>query len=119
MKTSLQVLDYQLEVLLGWYPQERLQLQMINLSLELSFAALPVACQTDQLKDTVDYAQLVHKIENYCTHKEFALIEHLGWSIFKLVKTLIPETCQLKVRITKNHPLPKLAGSVFEIEDSI
>jgi FolB domain-containing protein len=107
--------DLKLKLHLGATTLERRKKQEVLLQIKIIFAKPPLACKTGKLSDTVCYDLLIKKIQKFCENKEFILIEELGTKLFLLLKKNIPNSCKLYLRIAKQHPLPELSRSVFEI----
>lgn len=91
----------ELQVNLGWRKKERNQEQAIELDLDIRFPKLPKACITDNLDDTICYAQLIEAIRNSIATKNFKLIEHLSAEIYTIAKAHLPKQSKLNVRLTK------------------
>jgi dihydroneopterin aldolase len=97
----------------GWSPGERARLQIIELSLRVEYALLPRACETDELTDTVCYAQLLERADRVCTDREFRLVEHLAHVLADELHVLLPADAVLELTVSKPHPpLPRLHGGV-------
>ena len=112
---SLILEDLKLKINLGVTATERKKKQTTLLKIKIIFPIAPLACKTADISDTICYATLIKKIQDYCKNKEFILIEELGNKLFDLVKKSIPKNCKLYLRIAKQKPLPQLSRSVFEI----
>ncbi len=100
MSTKLLIHDLILSVKLGVSVAERSYPQEISVSIELCYSELPVACQSDNIIDTVCYMQLTEALQNYCHDKEFKLIEHLAWQLQQQTMLLVKD-CIVKLRIKK------------------
>lgn len=72
--------DFKVKTLIGIYPWERKVPQNIRLDLEI---ALPTnrACQSDNIKDALDYALIIEKINNLLRENHFSLLEALAENI--------------------------------------
>lgn len=108
--------DLKLKVHLGVTAAERSKKQTVLLQIKIIFAKPPLACTTKKISDTICYATLVKKIQEFCKNKKFVLIEELGTELFLRVKKNIPKSCKLHLRLAKQYPLPELSRSVFEIK---
>jgi dihydroneopterin aldolase len=104
---TLSIRHLELHVNLGWRKKERSHEQAILLDLDIRFPSLPKACMTDDLEDTVCYAQLIEEIRTQVATKNYKLIEHLSAEIYTIAKTHLPKKSQLNVRIIK---YPKVEG---------
>jgi dihydroneopterin aldolase len=109
----LEVRGARLSARLGWGEQERSRAQAVDLTLRLEFASLPRACETDQLADTVCYAQLIERARAVCAKGEFRLVEHLAQVLADELQPLLPGGTALELTLGKvQPPLPELAGGV-------
>ncbi|CAL7963710.1 Dihydroneopterin aldolase [Gammaproteobacteria bacterium] len=108
--------DLKLKLHLGVKKVERSKKQTVLLQIKIVFPRPPLACTTRKISDTICYAMLVKKIQEFCGNKKFILIEELVTQLFLLVKKNIPKSCKLHLRLVKQHPLPKLSRSIFEIK---
>ena len=119
LRTRLEVPAIRLEVRLGCEAPERAAPQAVDLALVIDFAATPDACRSDELADTVCYAQLASATREYCAAREFRLVERLAAELRDLVRTRLPDDAGLALTVTKlAPPVPGLAGGVrFTIDD--
>jgi dihydroneopterin aldolase len=102
-----------LKVRLGCEPAERAVPQAVEVKLAIRFAALPAACWTDELDDTVCYAALAALAREHCARREFRLIERLALELHGLVRTRLPRSARLGLTVTK------LAPPVAELERGV
>ncbi len=115
---EISVNKLRLELNVGWTPEERAHPQVIDINFTVRFTEELPACRTDKLDDTVCYALLCNKLKSYCRSRQFRLIEHLGWSIARILEQAIREATsyhpeQIEVTIHKPHaPIPGLTGGV-------
>jgi dihydroneopterin aldolase len=72
--------DLRLDTVIGAYEHERRHPQPLQLDLEIGRDAIR-ACHTDRLEDTVDYAAVVHSIQDVLTSHSFHLLEPLAESL--------------------------------------
>ncbi|MEI8055626.1 MAG: dihydroneopterin aldolase [bacterium] len=108
--------NLKLKLSIGVTKTERDKKQTILLQIKIIFHKPPLACVTKKVSDTICYAMLIKKIQKFCRNKKFILIEELGTQLFHLIKKNIPKNCKLHLRLAKQHPLPELLHSVFEIK---
>ena len=108
--------NLKLNLYIGVTKSERSKKQNIFLQIKITFRKPPLACVTKKISDTVCYAVLIKKIQAFCKNKKFILIEELGTQILDLIKKNIPKSCKVHLRIAKQHPLPELSHSIFEIK---
>jgi 7,8-dihydroneopterin aldolase/epimerase/oxygenase len=76
--------EIKVKTLIGIYPWERNVAQTIQLDLEI---ALPTsrACMTDNFEDALDYALIVHRINDILSKKRFNLLEALAEHIAQII----------------------------------
>jgi len=108
-----------LEVRLGCTASERARPQAVDLDLSVRFAELPGACTSDDLEDTVCYAELIEAARSVCAGREFQLLERLAHELFRRLQPLVPPGAELWLRATKLHPpVDGLTGGVaFSLGD--
>ena len=115
--SSLSLQGLSIPVNLGCSDEERKIKQTIILDIVLYFKVIPQACHTDILNDTICYDKLVKEICDFCKSKDYCLIEHLGYEVYKLLKNKLSEEMDVKLSITKCNPSLNLKQSVFTIGD--
>lgn len=103
-------------VYLGASREERETKQEIEINLDIMFYALPKACTTDQLKDTICYATLVDAIKIFCLKKPFRMIEHLSYELYKFIKKTLPCSC-IRLEVRKKPQVHGLEESIFCLKD--
>lgn len=103
--------DLEFDVRLGWTENERTSFQKIKVEIKIIFATAPAACQTELLEDTLCYAQVIEKIQQELSKKEFKLIEHLSYSLYELIKKTYTDIQLFTgVRVTKKIPIDDVTG---------
>ena len=104
---------------LGCEAPERAVPQAVDLALVIDFATAPAACTSDELADTVCYAELAGLAGAYCAAREFRLVERLAFELRDVVRTRLPHDARLALTVTKvAPPVPGLSGGVrFTIDD--
>src|SRR3990167_5877044 len=118
LKTMLNIHQLALSVKLGWGDQERQQTQTILLDISILFPQPPRAIETDQSQDTLCYDNLIDTIQHYISTKHFRLIEHLAAEIHRFIKTQLPPSIKLCIRLTKFPAIQALpAGVSISLED--
>lgn len=100
------------EVCLGWPEKERLQKQTVLVDIDLQFAVPPAACESDQLADTFCYSDLIIKIQKEIGEKNYRLIEHLSYDIYRMIKPMLSDKSKVIVRILKYPHIDGLTGGV-------
>lgn len=108
---ALMINSFDLLVNLGWPEEERREKQTVKVDVELHNQAPPAACDTDDLKDTFCYAELITKIIHYTENKEFRLIEHLAKELHSLIKASGQYKAVI-VHLTKHPSIKAFTGNV-------
>ncbi len=114
--SSVLISDLQALVYLGCKPEEHKKKQLISISVELKFNKAPLGNTSDQLQDTVCYAQIVQSIKNYLKQKHFHLLEHLTFSLHKMLRSTLAKNSNiavLSITIRKNPKIQNLQGGIF------
>jgi FolB domain-containing protein len=110
--TTLVIKQLELSVNLGWRSAERRLKQPVLLDIDIQYPVPPKACETDTLEDTSCYAVLVNTIREKIVLKQYKLVEHLGFDIYRLTKDYLPALSKIVVRVTKHPKLDGLTGGV-------
>jgi dihydroneopterin aldolase len=110
--SMLTIKTVELNVKLGWSEQERQTAQTIWIDIDIYFATPPNACHTDELTDTICYADIILHLQQSLASPSFKLIEHLSWHIHQRIKSLLPPTARLMIHLTKRPDVPGYAGAV-------
>lgn len=109
---TLRLDNLRITCILGDLPEERVTSREIEVDIELvgDFPAI----RTDDLVDTVDYAELARKLEKTLVEAKAKMIEHAAY--------LLREVClkekfvtDAKVTIRKRGTLPNLVAASFTI----
>ncbi len=87
MKAHMDIIflrELKIETLIGVYEWEKRVPQTLQIDLEI---ALPSsrACQTDDIKDALDYADIVRDIQNALASRHFNLLEALAETIAQML----------------------------------
>lgn len=77
--------ELRVQTLIGVYPKERERRQTLLLDLELGADIRPAAA-SDRLDDTLDYAAVARRIEEFAAASAFQLVEALGERIAELLR---------------------------------
>ncbi len=117
--SQLEFRGARLRVRLGCSEEERAHPQDVDLDLALRFPAPPQACETDALKDTVCYADLIDAARAHCREREYRLLEKLAAELLARLRLEVPTEVELWLRVTKLYPpVPELRGGVsFSLGD--
>lgn len=118
-RTTLRIHRLELDVRLGCGADERAVPQKVELEATLRFAATPRACRTDELADTVCYAELAEIARERANAREYRLVEHLGHELYAAFRDRLPDDTRLELVVRKvAPPVPGLLGGVsFAIEE--
>lgn len=104
------------ETHLGVPEWERMVAQTIILDIEL---AMPHSrsCQSDAIKDTLDYGQIVERVRETLTEKSFRLVEALAEHVCQIILTEFGSPW-VKIKVAKPGILPgvKALGVILERE---
>ena len=113
----LEIRSLVLGVHLGCEAVERVQAQDVAFSVQLRFHRAPKGAQTDEISDSVCYADVSQAVRKVITGREFKLIERLGHAVFDEVKMLAGEQAAVRVEVHKlNPPVADLRnGSVYTV----
>ena len=108
------VSELYVETLIGVYEWEKRVPQKIRLDLEVGLPGTHAA-RSDELRDTIDYAQIVGRVEQLFRGRHFSLLEHAAESVAGVIQDDFG-AAWIKVSIAKLAPLPnvKLLGVVIE-----
>jgi len=124
MTCRLSINDLRLWANLGNSVEEQANPQPISIYIQLSFLSKPLACTTDNLNDSVCYAEIVELIRTIIQNKTFNLLEHLtdylDTEIYRYLEKIYPNV-KLKIIVTKlSPPVPSIFGGVsFELERKV
>ncbi|MCS7030682.1 MAG: dihydroneopterin aldolase [Gloeomargarita sp. SKYG116] len=95
----------------GFLPEERAlgQWFAVDVKLELS---LEKAGQTDDMRDTLDYRQVIQQIRTTIAQERFALLERLAYVLLEQLLAF-PLVQSVTLRVTKvAPPIPDFTGQV-------
>lgn len=106
---ELPLLQY--PVYLGCHKEERMEHQTVLFHVMIFFSGKLPGIETDQLEDTVCYAQIAETLHQVCSLKEYHLIENLAGSCLIALENKIrqwkksPELkIKIKVIVSKQKP---------------
>jgi len=114
---SITLKDLALKLNLGLTSQERSKKQTVLLQIRILFPKKPLACISNDIKDTVCHSTLIKIIQDFCKNKTFILIEELSEQLLNLIKNNIPNKCKVCLQVQKKRPPPKALNSTFEIKE--
>jgi GTP cyclohydrolase I len=116
-RTTLGLTSLSLEVSVGCTPSEKKRKIAVNLDLELRFPTPPRGCLSDRLRDTVCYDRLSRSILQLCAGRHFDLLEHLGYELYRHLKSSGILDDGILAKITLHKPLPSGRESRFSVGD--
>ena len=112
----LKIEPFRIWIRLGCMPSEQAQLQPVDIEVELNFHEMPKGCVTDNLDDTVCYADFCKVSKELCERKNFALIEHLAHDLHKEFEKIVKGRAEISVVVHKlNPPVDGFANGVIFI----
>tara|TARA_B100001248_G_scaffold262299_1_gene257385 strand:+ start:5308 stop:5670 length:363 start_codon:yes stop_codon:yes gene_type:complete len=94
------------EVHLGTTKEEQQHKQLVAIRIDILFNSPPLGCINDDIKQTMDYAQLAEDVESICQADKFHLIEHLAAQIYQGLKD--KHYAKLQVSVHKEKPPHRL-----------
>jgi FolB domain-containing protein len=99
---------------LGWPSLERSQPQMVWVDIRIHFPEPPLACVTDNIEDTFCYDTLIKTLKTQINLQQFHLLEHLGFTLYQMLKKMFPPETQIAIRVKKDpiHYIPDLTQGV-------
>jgi dihydroneopterin aldolase len=111
--------DLMMKVNIGVTEEERNTVQDIKISFKLFFKTPPLACETDDLNDTVCYHKISGIVEEHCKANKVKLLEYLCLQLHKRVREVVDSSIKIWIKIEKcNPPIEGLVGSTsFEYCD--
>ena len=116
MKTGkITVQDLGFETILGALSFEREAPQPVTLSFSLWLDFEPIAA-SDDLNDTVNYADLSNELVKFIQDSKFQLVETLVLRTAEKIFEKSPKVSAVWVRIQKTEAIPGAKGSVAEIQ---
>lgn len=108
--------DIGLKVHLGVYDFERVIAQKVNVDIGLNFLNIPKGCISDESKDVICYSLINDSLQRTVTNNYYHLIEHLGFSLIKTVKSILTIPADLCLSVHKNSPLDNMKLATFTIK---
>lgn len=114
VRSNLFVRRLPMEACIGVYDWEKAAPQPMLLDLEFGISSV-LACRTDRLGDTVDYAEVVARLRDLAMERHFELVETLADAMARLVQRefAVP---WLRLTLTKLAPFPGAeVGVVLEL----
>ena len=95
----------------GYFPEEKILGQWFEVNIRIAYD-LSKAGQSDELTDTINYAEVVKLIKERIASSKYDLIERLSEVIAQDILK-IPLVQNVKLRLTKiSPPIPDFSGQV-------
>ena len=94
-----------LEASIGIYPHELAARQPLEIDLQLTIDGT-LAARSDDIRHTVDYDQVVDRLEELLASRHFHLLEHLSQAVLDTLAERFPVK-QAEVTIAKPQAVPK------------
>lgn len=115
LSAELQINELCYFVSLGCSDAEKSILQEVLISVSVVFANPPQACESDDLQNTICYAQIADCLFVSFENQKFNTIEKLAMHSWQVVKKLCTEKTQISIKINKVRPPigRKNSGSTF------
>lgn len=107
--------EYEVWVNLGCSKEEQSFLQPVHFDVQLFFNSIVEAQKTDQLSDSIDYVELTELIQTVAVKKSYAMIEHLCYSVFEVLKNKYKGKFQAELVVKAKKlrpPVKNLQGGV-------
>jgi len=96
----------------GYLPEEKILGQWFEVDLKL-WVDLAQATETDAIKDTVDYRNIISLVQNLLKTSKFDLLERLAGAIANAILQESSLTTQVQVILTKPAaPIPDFDGNI-------
>ena len=109
---ALRIEDLSLQVKLGCLPEERAQTQEVRFTVIFRFAHAPRGAATDEITDTICYAEISEVLRTLCASDEFKLIERLGIEAYNKLREFLNAA-------RGDHKQTKLALSVHKVKPPV
>lgn len=101
---SLRLESLSLSVHLGCLADERKDAQEVRWSVELRFPSEPKGCRSDEIADTISYADIADVLRAHCESGEFKLIERLAVEGYEKLRAIVKPPIQMLVELHKVRP---------------
>jgi dihydroneopterin aldolase len=115
---SLRVNDLRYVLALGCTAEERARPQEIGVSVELRFEGEPRGVRTDELRDTVCFAELGAAFARHFEGKEYRLIERIAGEVYEIARE-VSRGAAVAVKVHKLKPpvANLVGGAVYSCGD--
>jgi dihydroneopterin aldolase len=102
---TIRLQDLRLQACIGIHPHEQAAQQPIDIDLVLVIDGAP-AGQSDDIRDTVDYDEVVETLAALLARRRFNLLEHLSQSMVELIGQRFPVR-RAEITIAKPLAVPR------------
>ena len=107
--------DLRISTWIGIYPREKALPQTIEMSLQIGIDSTTTAGNSDDIRDTVDYAVVVQRLRDALANAHFNLLEKLAEFTANLILQDF-QACWVRVSIAKLGMIPgvRRVGVIIE-----
>lgn len=112
---TIELEDIRVNCILGDLPEERERLQSIRVDLTLTLESTSLL--SDDLADTIDYAQIVSRVQAVLKESKCRLLERATYLVLETVFQW-PQVQRVRVKVQKFHSLPGLSSASVALEKS-
>ena len=112
MPRRLRLQEYSMQVHLGCLAEERAHPQEVRVSLDIEFLEIPRAEQTDEIQDTICYAEICMAWDQVVQKREYHLVEKLSSELWVAIQPLL-KRARSQIQVHKvSPPIDGLQGGV-------
>ncbi len=98
---SVQIHEFKLPCHLGCIDEERARLQVVAINLE-AVVSVPGAQLSDNLRDCIDYRDLIKRMELVASEQEWKLLEKMTFDLATDLLVKFPPLQKVKLSVRKN-----------------
>ncbi|MGE0394886.1 MAG: dihydroneopterin aldolase [Vicinamibacterales bacterium] len=109
------VRDLQVTCIVGVYPHERVEEQMVLLDIEIDYDFAPAAA-SDAVADVVDYDMVVSAVTGLVRARKFQLIETMAAHVVDLLCARVPHATAVRLEVRKPAAVPAARHSFVRME---
>lgn len=114
---SITLSDLEISCIIGIYPHERTQEQLLFLDITVSLDLMPSA-KSDHITDTLDYDNIANKATQLAVKNKYQLIETLANDLNGLILKEHKEVFTSRVTVKKPAAVPKAKFASVTMEKS-
>jgi dihydroneopterin aldolase len=109
----MRIRDLSLQVKLGCSAEERANPQEVRVGIDLRFAEAPRGTKSDDLNDTICYAQISEALRSHVEGRGFQLIEKIADDFYEIIRGIVEGRAESSVTVHKvRPPVSDLLGGV-------